>query len=46
MLSCLALDGRVGLTAIDLTPDHAQHLYDETARTIANLARTRTTQPV
>jgi hypothetical protein len=46
MLSCLAVDGRVGLTAIGLTPEHAQHLYDETARTIGNLARTRTTHPV
>ncbi len=46
MLSCLAVDGRLGLTAIGLTPDHAQTLYDETARTIGDLARTRTRQPV
>jgi hypothetical protein len=46
MLSCLAVDGRLGLTAIGLTPDHAQTLYDETARTIDDLARTRTGQPV
>ncbi|MEU4608555.1 peptide ligase PGM1-related protein [Kribbella sp. NPDC023972] len=39
MLSCLAVDGRLGLTAIGRTSEHAQHLYDETARMIADLAQ-------
>jgi hypothetical protein len=45
MLSCLALDGRLGLTAIGLTPEHAQRLYDDTAQAIADLARSRSSQP-
>lgn len=30
MLSCLAIDGRFGLTAIGRTPAHAMHLHDAT----------------
>ena len=46
MLSCLAIDGRLGLTAIGLSPDHARSLYDDTARTIATLTGPRTSRPV
>lgn len=42
MLSGLAIDGRLGLTAIGLSPGHAQSLYDATAGTIAELSNTRT----
>ena len=28
MLSCLAIDGRLGLTAIGRTPEHAAELYE------------------
>jgi len=38
MLSCLAIDGRLGLTAIGRTHDHARALYDATAAAIAELA--------
>jgi hypothetical protein len=38
MLSCLAIDGRLGLTAIGLSPDHAQALYDGSAAAIADLS--------
>ena len=38
MLSCLAVDGRVGLTAIGLTHDDAQAMYDETQRAISALS--------
>jgi hypothetical protein len=34
MLSCLAIDGRVGLTAIGTSPDHAARLFRETARVL------------
>lgn len=44
MLSCLAIDGRLGLTAIGRTPDHAQTLYDDASQAIHDLTRTR--QPV
>ncbi|GAB2684405.1 peptide ligase PGM1-related protein [Kribbella swartbergensis] len=46
MLSCLAVDGRLGLTAIGLTPEHAQRLYDDTTAAIADLARDRAGQTV
>ncbi|HEY3002642.1 MAG TPA: peptide ligase PGM1-related protein [Kribbellaceae bacterium] len=49
MLSCLAVDGRLGLTAIGRTPAQAQSLYDATAVAIAELASTavrRTAEPV
>jgi hypothetical protein len=49
MLSCLAIDGRLGLTAIGLSHDHARALYDETAKVIAALsvsAQRRIRQPV
>jgi hypothetical protein len=29
MLSCLAIDGRFGATAIGTTPDHADRLFDK-----------------
>ncbi len=32
MLSCLAVDGRFGLTAIGTSPEHAQELYDAPVR--------------
>jgi hypothetical protein len=38
MLSCLAVDGRLGLTAIGLSHDHAGVLYDHTAKVIADLS--------
>lgn len=34
MLSCLAIDGRLGLTAIGRTPDHARELFDATREAI------------
>jgi hypothetical protein len=34
MLSCLAVDGRVGLTAIGTSPSHAAHLFAEAARAL------------
>lgn len=46
MLSCLPIDGRLGLTAIGLSPDHARSLYGDTARTIATLAGPRTSRSV
>lgn len=39
MLSCLAIDGRVGLTAIGRSHDHAQSLYDSAAAAISDLSR-------
>jgi hypothetical protein len=38
MLSCLAIDGRLGLTAIGRSRHHAQALYDATAAAIADLS--------
>jgi PGM1 C-terminal domain len=38
MLSCLAVDGRFGLTAIGHTPQHAKELYDATALAVAEAA--------
>jgi hypothetical protein len=38
MLSCLAIDGRLGLTAIGRSPEQAQSLYDATATVIAEQA--------
>ncbi|TDO36415.1 hypothetical protein EV643_120147 [Kribbella sp. VKM Ac-2527] len=38
MLSCLAIDGRLGLTAIGRSREHAQSLYDATVAVIAELA--------
>jgi hypothetical protein len=34
MLSCLAIDGRMGLTAIGRTPEHAAQLYDATGAAV------------
>ena len=34
MLSCLAIDGRFGLTAIGRTPDHAAELYEATGAAV------------
>ena len=39
MLSCLAIDGRLGLTAIGTSPDHAATLYEAAGRAIAAAAR-------
>ena len=36
MLSCLAIDGRLGLTAIGSSPDHAAQLYEAAGRAIAS----------
>jgi len=38
MLSSLAIDGRLGLTAIGRTPDEAEELYERTAAAISTLA--------
>ncbi len=38
MLSCLAVDGRFGLTAIGNTPDHASELYDAVAPLVTKAA--------
>ncbi len=49
MMSCLAIDGRLGITAIGRSPDHAQTLYDDAAAAIAALpdrSRSRTAEPV
>jgi hypothetical protein len=35
MLSCLAIDGRFGLTAIGRTPHHAKRLFEATHRAVA-----------
>ena len=34
MLSCLAIDGRFGLTAIGHTPEHATNLFEATREAI------------
>ena len=39
MLSGLAIDGRIGLTAIGVTPEHAAELYDAAGTAIATAAR-------
>ena len=39
MLSCLAIDGRMGLTAIGRTPEHAAQLYDSAGAAVAAAAR-------
>jgi PGM1 C-terminal domain len=39
MLSCLAIDGRFGLTAIGHTPQHARDLYDATRVAVGEAAR-------
>ena len=38
MLSCLAIDGRVGLTAIGHTPAHAAELYEAAGVAVAAAA--------
>ena len=38
MLSCLAIDGRMGLTAIGRTPEHAAQLYDLAGAAVAAAA--------
>ena len=38
MLSCLAIDGRVGLTAIGITPSHAAELYEAAGAAVASAA--------
>ena len=38
MLSCLAIDGRFGLTAIGRTPDHAAELYERAGTAVAEAA--------
>ncbi len=38
MLSCLAIDGRLGLTAIGRTPEHAAELYEAAAAAISSAA--------
>ena len=39
MLSCLAIDGRLGLTAIGTSPDHAATLYEAAGLAIGAAAR-------
>jgi hypothetical protein len=39
MLSGLAIDGRLGMTAIGTTPGEAEDLYDSAAAAIAQAAR-------
>ena len=39
MLSCLAIDGRLGLTAIGRTPEHAAELYEAAGAAVAAAAR-------
>jgi hypothetical protein len=39
MLSCLAIDGRFGLTAIGRTPEQATDLYERTSATVHQHAR-------
>jgi hypothetical protein len=39
MLSCLAVDGRFGLTAIGLTPEQAADLYERTGDAVHRQAR-------
>ena len=39
MLSCLAIDGRLGLTAIGRSAGHAAELYDAAGTTIAEAAQ-------
>jgi hypothetical protein len=39
MLSCLAVDGRFGLTAIGRTPEQAADLYERTSNAVHRLAR-------
>jgi hypothetical protein len=43
MLSGLAIDGRIGLTAIGATPDEANRLHDQTRAAIDELAAARGT---
>jgi hypothetical protein len=38
MLSCLAIDGRLGLTAIGRSPEHAAELYESATAAIARAA--------
>ncbi len=38
MLSCLAIDGRFGLTAIGRTPEHAAEIYDAVRPAVAGTA--------
>jgi hypothetical protein len=38
MLSGLAIDGRLGLTAIGMTPDEATHLHSRTEAAISSLS--------
>ena len=38
MLSCLAIDGRFGVTAIGDSPEHADELYQETKTAVERLA--------
>jgi hypothetical protein len=37
MLSCLAIDGRLGLTALGTSPEHAAKLYSATAELMSGL---------
>ena len=39
MLSCLAIDGRLGLTAIGRTPEQAAELYEAAGVAVAAAAR-------
>jgi hypothetical protein len=39
MLSCLAIDGRLGLTAIGRTPEQAAELYEAAGIAVATAAR-------
>ena len=39
MLSCLAIDGRFGLTAIGRTPEQAADLYERTGHAVHRHAR-------
>jgi PGM1 C-terminal domain len=41
MLSCLAIDGRLGLTAIGTSPDHAAQLYEAAGLAVVAASRDR-----
>jgi hypothetical protein len=44
MLSCLAIDGRFGLTAIGRTPRHAKQLFEATRKAVDGRGGTAATR--
>ena len=44
MISCLTENGRVGLTAVGDTPEHAQELYERAERILLDEARVALTE--